>query len=111
MLDFETFKEEFAHTILHGYSVMDDIKLGVPKEGKKGVLEEKIVDFKMSDFAPKVITKSQFDNVFNKYLDHLNNAHGKPGAACNAHDKRMSTITEKDDSSEGEAASTVVEKD
>ena len=37
-------------------------------------------------FKPKGIPKEKFDSIFNKYIDHINNSHGKPGDAVNAHD-------------------------
>lgn len=51
-------------------------------------------ELKKSDYTPSIITKSQFEEVFNKYLDHLNNSHGRPGDARNPHSRQMSVVGE-----------------
>lgn len=102
VLNLQTFKDEFTHTILHGQNVMKDLKLAAKREDKKGVLEEKMEEMKENDYTPTGITKSQFDSVFNVYLEHLNNAHGKPGESKNGWNKLMTTIAEKEDGSEDE---------
>ena len=97
VVGWETFKDEFTHTVLHGRDVFAKMKVDEkPKEGKKGAIDEpELARLKTDIFKPKGLTREQFDSVFNKYLEHLNNGHGKPGKAVNAHDAgEMTTIGE-----------------
>ena len=45
------------------------------------MFDENLEKLKKSDYMPEGIDKTKFDEIFNKYLEHLNYSDGKPGDA------------------------------
>lgn len=81
LLDKETFKDEFTHTMLHNKNFLKDMKTAKKKEGNVGILAEE--DAQNNDYKPKGVEKATFDNIFKKFVDHVSHSRGKPGEAVN----------------------------
>lgn len=88
VLDAQTFKDEFAHTILHKRDIFKEMKTSKKKKG--GILpDEDVEKIKNKAYEPGErglgVDKSAFDAVFGQYVDHIGNSKGKPGEARNPH--------------------------
>ena len=109
VLDAQTFKDEFAHTILHKRDIFKEMKTSKKKKG--GILpDEDIEKIKSKAYEPDGrgtgVDKTAFDTLFGQYVDHIGNSKGKPGDARNPHTSLVDSL----DASES-TAETVKEQD
>lgn len=70
LLDEEVFKEEFSHSILHGYDIMRELKLKRKKTQTKAI-EQRMGNLKIGDYTPKTVDTETFKQNYQVFMESV----------------------------------------